>query len=386
MTWKILPLLFVISALCFPSWATDFRSGGTVSVPSDEVIDDDLIAFGNDVVIEGRVTGDVVTAGNTVRISGPVGGSVMAAGRQVLVDGEVAGSLRAVGQTVTLEGATGRNAALAGSELVLMDAAQIERDLHAAGSSLNLNGAVAGEAGLAVETASVRGRVGKGLFFEGDQLTIGPEAEVGGDLTYRSASLAQIAAGAKIGGERQQLPPRHGERKRRSPAGPAFLFALVVFVFGVVSLAAAPRPFTAAAYALVSRPFWNLFLGLVALVAVPIAAVIVCFTLVGIPIALLVLVAWVAALVFSGVPVGIFLGRRIASLFGRRDASHYLALFLGLLLLTVVGLLPYIGTLTKILTVLFGLGVYARAFKGVLSEMRRPAETPGTGSAGPLSM
>lgn len=54
----------------------------------------------------------------------------------------------------------------------------------------------------------------------------------------------------------------------------------------------------------------------------------------------------------------------------RAVVSPYLALLVGLVVLTIVGLVPYLGTLAKLLTVLFGLGVYARAAKGLLAELR----------------
>jgi len=299
----------------------------------------------------------------------------MATGRHVSVTGDVGGSVRGAGQTVTLSGSVSRNGLAAGQTVVLEDTARLGRDLYAAGQAVDLDGTVGRRAGLAGETASVRGEVGDRLYFEGDELSLGPTARVGGDLVYRSAEELELAPGAEIAGETRKLAPAarppKPEPDPRSPFLPATLFFLVVFVFGAVGLAAAPRLFGSAANAMSSRPWWNLLLGLLALIVFPITAVVVCVTVIGIPLGVLALVAWGTALMFSGVPVGISVGRWLATRLSRRLASPYLGLFVGLLVLTLLGFVPYLGTITKVLTVVFGLGVYARAAKGVLAEMRQ---------------
>ena len=368
--WCLCLMLLVSS----PVLATEFRVGKSVSIAVDEVIDDDLLVAANSVLIAGKVTGDVFAAGQTVRVTGPVGGSVMAAGRDVRVTGDVEGSVWAAGQSVSLSGSVGRNAAAAGQTVVIEETADIGRDLHAAGNTLDVDGDVGGRVSLAAQTAAVRGDIGGTLRFQGDSLSLGPGARVGGDLVYRSPEEAEIAAGAEISGKTQKLAPRprstREPRKPRSPVIPAVIFFVTVFACGVIGLAAAPRFFVDAANAVGNRPWWNLLLGLLALIVLPITAVVVCVTVIGLPLGILALVLWGAALLLSGVPVGTSVGRWLLAKLGSVGPSAYAGLFLGLLLLTLVGFVPYLGGLTKVLTVLFGLGVYARAAKGVLAEMR----------------
>jgi cytoskeletal protein CcmA (bactofilin family) len=361
----------LLALLTSSALATEFRVGDAVSVGPEEVIDDDLLVAGTSVLVAGEVKGDLIGAGRTVRITGPVVGSVLVAGQHVQVSGKVDGSVRAAGEDVALEGAIGRNAAVLGQTLVLGQSSRVARDLHGAGRTLDLDGSVGRRAAVAGETATMRGHVGQQLYFEGTNLTLGPSAQVGGDVIYRSLKPATVAAGAKIGGRTEQLPPRHPSKVQRKPNRilPAVYFLLMFFASGVVGLAAAPRLVCAAADAMVSRPWWNPLLGLLTLIVVPIGALLVCITLIGIPLAILVLVLWVAALVFSAIPVSIFLGRVLLG----RGISPYLALLLGLVALTLVGLVPILGRVVKLLTILFGLGVYARASKGMLTDMRRQA-------------
>ena len=364
-------ILCLVLLAVAPALATEFRVGKAASVESGEIIDDDLFIAGNSVLVAGKVTGDVLAAGQTVRVTGPVGGSVMAAGRDVRVTGDVQGSVRMAGQSATLSGTIGRNAALAGQTVVVADTAKIARDLHAAGTTVDLDGAVGRDAGLFAQTVTLRGSAGRHVLFEGEELTVGRSAEVAGGLSYRSPNEPTIEQGATITGGTNKLPPRPGRGIEKAPRRrfPLF-FPLTVFVFGVVGLAALPRLFGAAANAMPVRPWWNLLLGFLALVFLPAAAFATMITLVGLPIGVLALVLWGAALMFSGVPVGVFLGRWLLRPIKPGPVSAYLGLFVGLVALTLVGMIPFLGPVSKVLTILFGLGVYARAVKGLVVEMR----------------
>jgi len=364
-----------IALLCSPAWGTEFRSGREVSIPSDEVVNDDLFAAGNSILIAGRVEGDVFAAGQTVRITGPVAGSVMAAGGHVEVADEVRGSVRAAGQNVRLAGTIGRNGAVAGESVVLAETLRVGRDLHAAGNTVDLDGSVDRNADIAAGTVTVRGTVAEKLYLEGGELSLSPTARVGGDVGYRSPNTLEIAEGAAIGGQTQQLPPREPEEAapKRVSAARVVILLLMAFVFGAVGLALAPRFFGAAANAVGHRPWWNLLIGLLTLFLGPFAVLVVCVTIVGIPVGVLGLIAWLVALAFAGVPVGTFLGRRLLQLMGSARPSAYLGLFIGLVILSLLALVPVLGLIVKAVTIVLGLGVYARAARGVLAEMRAQA-------------
>ncbi len=372
----IVCLLITASA---PAYATEFRSGDSVSVEPGEVIDDDLFIAGKSVTISGAVTGDVLAAGQAVRITGPVGGSVMAVGQDVRVTGDVEGSVRVAGQTVTLGGRIGRNILAAGETLLVAETVRVQRDLYVAGEILDMDGVVGRNVGMAASTGTVRGQVGGSLRFEGDALMLGPSARVGGNLLHRSSQPLEIASGAVIAGETRQLPPKPRGPKRQ-PRGLKVhrilpLLTLIsfptVFVFGVVGLTLNPRLFLASANAVGRRSWWNVFLGILILLLGPAAVFVVMITVVGLPIGLLAFIAWMTALLFSQVPVATSLGRFVVSRFTGSGVSPYLGLFIGLIALAGLAWVPIIGIIIGGLTVLLGVGAYARAAKGIIVEMRR---------------
>ncbi len=371
MTWVVL-IGMVALLTAGPARATVFRSGSTTTVEEGEVINDDLIVSGDDLRIAGRVNGDVIAAGNTVRVTGPVTGSVMAAGSEVEVSGKVTGSVRAAGGKVVLRGPVGRNAALAGGEVTFAREGRVARDLHAAGGTLKLDGSVLRSLTAAGGRAELGGSVGGGVSFEGNALSLSPTARIAQGLTYRTPQAAAIAAGATIGGTVRHLLPR--PRKAQTGALSwwlALLTLLTGYVFGLVGLAVLPRVFLAAGYAMYSRPWWNLLLGLLVLIVGPGVVLLLLITVVGLPLGLFLLLLWLFLILLAGLPVGLFVGDFLLTRTTHHRASPYLALFLGLLVLVLLSLIPYFALLVRALVVLFGLGVYARAIKGALAELRR---------------
>ncbi len=108
-----------------------------------------------------------------------------------------------------------------------------------------------------------------------------------------------------------------------------------------------------------SAPWQSLGLGALLLIGVPIVAVIV--LIVGLLIggwwlALIALVLYGMVLVLGYIVAGLRLGRWVLAWIGRPEAHLILALLVGLALLTLLGLLPYIGFVVALLAVLFGMG------------------------------
>ena len=119
-----------------------------------------------------------------------------------------------------------------------------------------------------------------------------------------------------------------------------------------------------------SRPGPSAGWGALILFVTPIAAIVTCITIIGIPVGLIALALWGIAIYLAQIPVGLFIGRLII---GRsRDvegkAIMVAALALGLVILKLLRLIPYLGFFIGVAVVLFGLGAV------VASERRRRIE------------
>src|SRR5690242_17414433 len=68
----------LLLSLAAPALAADIQQGDSVVIGPDQVVNDDVYAFGSNVQVLGTINGDLFAAGNTVTIGGRVNGSVFA--------------------------------------------------------------------------------------------------------------------------------------------------------------------------------------------------------------------------------------------------------------------------------------------------------------------
>jgi hypothetical protein len=92
---------------------------------------------------------------------------------------------------------------------------------------------------------------------------------------------------------------------------------------------------------------------------VPVAIVVVAITLVGFPLSLMLLSLYLAAIYLAKIWVGAFLGKILLKPSGTTKGEWLLGLLVGLLIVTIVGFIPYLGGLVHLGVVCLGLGAFA---------------------------
>jgi ABC-type transport system involved in multi-copper enzyme maturation permease subunit len=86
-------------------------------------------------------------------------------------------------------------------------------------------------------------------------------------------------------------------------------------------------------------------LGVGVLAGIPVVIIVAGITLLGLPVALMLFALYLAALYLAKLWVGAFLGRTLLKSSGATKGDWMLGLLVGLLILTIVGLVPYLGGL-----------------------------------------
>jgi len=199
------------------------------------------------------------------------------------------------------------------------------------------------------------------LTIAGGSLTLTNTARVGGNLSARVRQLkdSHIADGATIAGKRDiQVRERRSQFTRpRFYLHQAVWFAAAMLV-GWLGLVLFPAFFQATSRA-VGSGWSNFGVGVGLLAGVPVAVVVAAVTLVGIPISLMLLALYLPAIYLAKVWVWAFLGRMLLKPAGGTQGDWLLGLLVGLLLLTIVGFIPYLGGLVRLVVVCLGLGAFA---------------------------
>ena len=354
--WVMVPLLVLL--VTAPSLGFVSRGGDVVTV--SEAVRDDLYVAGGTVTVRGPVDGDVAAGGGTVLLEGPTSGGVLATGGTVRIRGQIGRGVRAAGGTVGVETSVGTDAVLAGGLVTVERGGRVGRDLVAAGGTVQVLGEVGRRARLAGGTVLVGGPVRGDVEVDADRVVVLPEARIAGRLRYRSAQPAEVRPGARIEGgivwEAVARPPGILPRRGGFPWVRWTLEALWLLVLGFVVQAVLPQA-SAQVSEETSRPGRSLLVGFVLLVTVPVAAVLLLLTVVGIPLGFLALGLYAATLY----PGQVFTGRRIGEGLLRRalrapSVSPYAATAVGVLLLVVLFALPWVGWIVRLGAVLVGFG------------------------------
>lgn len=356
-------LLAIVVLQPLPSQALTIRHDETaVFVPAGETIDDTLVAVGETVEITGDVTGDLIAVGRRVVISGHVGGQVFTAAKSVTITGEVDGSVLGVASdTVRIaSNRIGRNVYAAGSTIELSDDARVASNAVVAGERVQIAGFVGRDLFGAGQDINVSGSIGGALNAYAEHIALLAPARVAGNVTahVEHANDLTVSPSAVIGGEIETAIMKSHERNEYLTLE-FYAFQLVrfaaAFFAGAILLALVPSmrriSIDSASSALVAGG-----VGLVTLVAVPIIAVLVAVTVVGLPIGLFGLMLWVVGVYLAKVVVAYFVGARLLE--AADNPRHYtLMLALGLALVIVLINVPFIGGVFSFALEILGLGL-----------------------------
>lgn len=354
------PLLVLWALVPALASAAVFRSGDVVRVGPEEVIEEDLYAFGGTVDIQGTIRGDLITAGEQVDISGTVEGDVMSASARGLMSSRVLGSLRAVSSELFVSGPVGEDAILAAGALRLAPEAQVGKDLYLASGEARVEAPVLGELRAAAGTLTLAAPVGEDVSAEVGTLRLTDEARIGGDLSYRGEREAQLAPGAVVTGSVERLVPERAEGPGPLMGVYFWLRSLVgLFALGLLFALITPRFASRVPVMLRQRPLPSLGWGAALFFGIPLLAGLVFLVgllLGGWWIGLFILALYALAIALCFPVVGLSLGRWLLERFHKTGAHLAVALLVGLALLTLVGRVPILGGLVALATILFGLG------------------------------
>lgn len=380
----------VISALIFlPVQAADTRTGEKVIVGAGEVVNDDLYLAGSEVNVDGKVNGDIIAVGNKVIINGEVNGSVIAAGSIVTVNGRIANAVRAAGNKIFLNGKTGRDLVAMAASVSTSTTSEIGLDLLAYAGIINISGPIDRNvvcgANRLVVASSIQGKV----IAKANEVRLEAPAIIEGDLEYSSAADAVIAPGARVRGKITNVQAEKAAAAAEQTVSTAisavvstvmaFILGFMIIIF-ILTYAAAlltgvvlifiSRRYLAEVLETLRTKFWPcLGWGALMAVIVPIAASILCMVLVGIPLAVAILALFIIALYIGHIITAILLGKWLLRMLAKDETIANLigALALGLLVIYILAIIPFLGVITSLAAVLFGFGAIVYYIKSKLT-------------------
>jgi len=353
-------------------------------------LDGDLIATGQTIEVHGTVTGDLVAAGSILNVSGHVGDSTRLAGSQVTVSGTIEGDLMIFASVVSIS----PGARVSGDVLVFGGEIAVDGDIagtvRANGGEVLFNGSAGGDLLGTAGQISLLGTVARNVKVRADTLKIGPSAQVEGDLEYTAREPVDGLEGMDVVAGAIEYHKKEKKPEEEETGGLSWswffkrvILFLAALLTGFVLLRLFPAQASRAEAALGRDPLPSFGVGFVLGLVLPVAAGIVCFFVVTIPLAFITFLLYLIGVYLAKFPVALWIGRRALQLAGMAAPSPYLSLAIGLVPLCVLFQLPFfLGWAIWFVTIFLGMGSIFLAIQSRGGAPGVPGAAPGTVSGG----
>jgi cytoskeletal protein CcmA (bactofilin family) len=366
---RIVLLFIVLASAATPAVAQFediWRVGARVHATASD--HNNLWAAGAVVAVRGSVKNDIWAAGAEVDVDATAGKSLWAAGAIVSVTGQ-AQDMYVMAARATVDARVNGKLSMGAARLIVGRGTEVRGITRLAGAEVVFSGTSRGAAEIYADTVQINGRVAGNLRVRARSISLGKGAIVDGDAVFETLDEPQIDVGATIRGRQTVTIPMRQQVDRRSTIvtlGAAVLFGVGAgLVLGIILLLAA-RPFVERGIDTIREaPVRSAFVGLAVFILIPLVASLIMVTIVGIPIGLLILLAFPLAVAIGLVLSAFALADRILNRdrMERSTGGQFVSLLVGVIILAVIGLIPVLGFVVGVLALLIGLGAFWQAMR-----------------------
>ena len=406
-----LSIRFAVVLGCLPgdlASAAEHRAEGRLLIEAEEVVNDDLYCFGDEITIDGQIQGDVVAAGRLIRVNGTVEGDLICAAQAIVINGKVGDDVRMAGQVLKVDdqASIGDDVFAAGFSLETTEQSSIKGEMVYAGYQALLAGNVGENLTMGLVNCEISGGVdgdvdlsvatdqtGAQAYIAGSPLpiplpqvppglTIRATTKIAGDLEYESPEQADIPAEAQVVGEMDYEPKAVGETPPLTPTekvSSSLSKYGALFVVGLGVLLVTPTWVRGVSDNVRTRPFTCLGLGAAGIASCIVLPLIMLLTMIAlavitgfvqltglIPVVIVLGLSCIGMLLVSFWFSTAYLAKIVLSfvagswLLGLAKPTirenRFLALFVGVVLLALISSVPYLGFIVGWMVVVLGLG------------------------------
>lgn len=344
------------------------RSGETVAVEANQVLEGDFYAFGKTITISGAAERDVYVAGGSVTVNAPVAEDLVIVGGSAQVHADIADDVRIIGGEVVIANPVKGDVVILGGTVRILSTATIGGDLIFFGGDVRVDGRVEGTVYGTAERVRIDSFVGGDVTVRaGESFTLGDAAEVTGNISYTSRNEFVRAQGAVVNGSitRETLVTK----AKMSDVQGIVLNALILIFSSLTVFFIARSRVERLAHDALRMYGRSGLIGLGMLLAIPIVAIILTASLIGAVVGVGIIFMYMFFMAITYMLLPIFIGTFFERLFRKDRRISLFTVILGVGITMVLPYIPFLGAFALLLmaTVVFGslcLEIY-RVFRSV---------------------
>jgi len=268
------------------------------------------------------------------------------------VTGKVDGNIRVAGQTVDISSSVSHNATLVGQQITVESDTVINGDLTATGANISLLGKVGRDAVLAGATLDMQGNTARNVTVRSNDIQLSDNARVGGDFEYTSTSRFSQPGGVVAG-----HVIFHQAKESQQTVGNGILNALLGGLMLLASWMVLALIVPGMLHGLTSdamrRPGRVALLGIAGAFLVPLVALFAFVTVLGVPLGVTIVFAWLLALALGGPLAAYLVGRLVLP----RSRNALLFMLVGGLIVVVAYNVPFLNVLVVLASFALSIGL-----------------------------
>lgn len=338
--------LFLVLAACLvitpvsANEITNFYSDANDNVEFNENVEGDSALAGNIVDVIGNIDGIGFIAGNTVNIDGSLEYG-FAAGNEVNIAGHIAKSLYLAGNTINFadNSSVGRDIKIVGQKINL--AGKLERHVDVVGTKITMKSGT-----------TVYGDVN----LDANNIVVEDNVTIHGTLSYNENANATISDNTMI----TDIEKLATVEESNGIDANAVLSSIVnlVIVFLVISILL-PQTIEKTNN-LYKKPSFGLYVrnigaGILILICIPLIAMLLLLSNIGIALGLILAALYVIALYLAYIYSGFLVGEILLIKVLKLKVNKYLSGIIGIIILKLLTLIPILGTIIGFLAITLGL-------------------------------
>ena len=401
---KILMITIALAGLYSSSMASIFVGTHNRSFTADTLFDDDIFITGNKVRFESQVSGDLIGACQEMVISGQIRGNVNLAARNINIIGPIDNSFRGFAQNIEINSGIHRNLIAFAQSVNMGPGAEIGSDANIFAGQVTFEGKIGKKLTVYAEKVTIAGTVIGDLVLHSENIEIRPNAIIEGDFRYTSPEEIKIPAGASIKGKTIWKKVEKGDEGKKFQAFKPITFAVHIFLIfnfifggiiyiltlilgnailipimflalifsGIVTLALTRRRAVLAIDVMRKRPLVATGLGLLIILLFPIVTALAMLTLIGIPLAALMIFGFGILLFIGFIYTSVYIGSWLCRMIGiKKKEPSFVCFITGSILLTLLSLTPILGWIIVVVTLMFGSGAIILSLEKFKAEIAK---------------
>jgi len=360
---SVVALAFSFIIFAHSAQAFEVRVDDSVNLNKEEIADGNVYASCSDMKIDGTVNGDVIALCKSVTINGTINGDLIVFSQDITINGEVKGSARMAGTNITVNGTIDHNINAFGTEINLTPSSTVAWDVLISGVNGKFNGIIGGNLHGSIATASVAGKIGKNINLTIEDynqsqsgLLLTKDAIIGGGVSYTAKNEAQLESLSSVVGPVSHQTPKETTETPIDIISKIFYKLSALFLIGLILISLKKKTVYDVAQNLELKNLPATLIGLGALILTPIVILFFTITIIGIPLALLLLAAYLILLTLSLIFASFFVGNMLLKSFVKKPLNAFVILLFGLTVFVLLASMPYIGWSFVFVFMIYGLG------------------------------